>query len=260
MSLPMAQYLVLFAGAALLLPTAWGYQEEMRYPCAFIDTANITGSFGTDGSYVHNWTVIPRNLVAAYDFVIENGIRVPAAKHLRGCVCKLKPCVRFCCPEGEIYDLERRQCLTPSIDHQPPPGQTHFEVQMLNGSLQELELRSRFSIYVDTPCGHMKPVTKGSEYVHWTLHEPPARTVPPPCPTVPHGPKPARDMQTCRRSQNAKRREETKDTIEATTTIRQAPSSTSAPATTKNAGQTRMHRERVEMIDRQVTLEVTWDA
>ncbi|XP_026847314.1 probable G-protein coupled receptor Mth-like 8 [Drosophila persimilis] len=171
MSLPMAQYLVLFAGAALLLPTAWGYQEEMRYPCAFIDTANITGSFGTDGSYVHNWTVIPRNLVAAYDFVIENGIRVPAAKHLRGCVCKLKPCVRFCCPEGEIYDLERRQCLTPSIDHQPPPGQTHFEVQMLNGSLQELELRSRFSIYVDTPCGHMKPVTKGSEYVHWTLHE-----------------------------------------------------------------------------------------
>ncbi|KAH8379937.1 hypothetical protein KR009_008101 [Drosophila setifemur] len=167
----MAQFLLLGLLAILSGHSSWGFHEETRYPCAFIDTTNITGSFGTNGTYVHNWTVIPSNLVAVYDFVIENGIRIPARRHLRACVCRLKPCVRICCQEGEIYDLEGRHCSVTRGKVPPLPSYSHMEVEFLNGSLKEMELRSGFSIHVDTPCEHMKAVTKGLEYVHWTLHE-----------------------------------------------------------------------------------------
>jgi len=46
-----------------------------------------------------------------------------------------------------------------------------MEVELGNGSLRLVKLQPRFSIHVETPCEHMKAVTKGSEYVHWTLHE-----------------------------------------------------------------------------------------
>ncbi|XP_020808721.1 probable G-protein coupled receptor Mth-like 8 [Drosophila serrata] len=171
----MAQLCTLGMKILLLLLTAhicWGYHEETHYPCAFIDTANISGSYNSEGSYIHNWTVIPRHLVAAYDFVIENGIRIPAPIHLRACVCKTRPCVRICCPKGQTYDLGSRECEIPKRGLSSLPSESHMEVELNNGSLRNIELRSRFSIYVGTPCELMKAVTKGSEeYVHWTLHE-----------------------------------------------------------------------------------------
>lgn len=155
----------------VIVQPSWGFHEETHYPCAFIDTANISGSYNSEGSYIHNWTVIPRHLVAAYDFVIENGIRIPAPVHLRACICKTRPCVRICCPEGETYDLVARQCLVPIKGLPSLPSQKHMEVELNNGSLRNIELKSRFSIHLGTPCEHMKAATKGAEYVHWTLHE-----------------------------------------------------------------------------------------
>ncbi|XP_068142344.1 probable G-protein coupled receptor Mth-like 8 [Drosophila tropicalis] len=153
-----------------------GYYEEMRYPCAFIDTTNITGSYAMDssfnGSYIHKWTVIPKEWVAIYDFVIEDGVRIPARRHLRACVCKQTPCVRFCCPDGQIYDLNEKQCRQPhSMGNNLPPAQSHMDIEFNNGSLRHIELRSLYSIHVETPCKHMKALRKNMDYVHWTLHE-----------------------------------------------------------------------------------------
>ncbi|KAH8302402.1 hypothetical protein KR044_005930 [Drosophila immigrans] len=151
--------------------TCGAYHEEARYPCAFIDTVNITGSYSAgssmNGSYVHNWTVIPRELVTPYDFVIDNGIRVPAERHLRACICRLRPCVRFCCPPGQLYHLETRRC----VEHPTAPGHSHMAMQLHNGTQLHQELASRFSVHVELPCEHMLAVTRDSEYLHWTLHE-----------------------------------------------------------------------------------------
>lgn len=173
-SVPMAQFLLLGLLAILSRYRCLGFHEETRYPCAFIDTANITdipGSVGDNATYFYNWTPIPHHLVAVYDFVIDNGIRIPARKHLRACVCRLKPCVRICCPSGHLYDADTRRCSLPRRGLPPLPSHSHMEVELLNGSLRRLELGPAFSIHIDTPCKHMKPVTKGAEYVHWTLHE-----------------------------------------------------------------------------------------
>lgn len=115
-SVPMAQFLLLGLLAILSRYRCLGFHEETRYPCAFIDTANITdipGSVGDNATYFYNWTPIPHHLVAVYDFVIDNGIRIPARKHLRACVCRLKPCVRICCPSGHLYDADTRRCSLP---------------------------------------------------------------------------------------------------------------------------------------------------
>lgn len=177
MSLAMSTAQFWLIGWQLLLIAA-GYPEEARHPCAFIDTANITGGYNMgnlggslNGSYVYNWTVIPKELVTAYDFVIENGIRVPAARHLRACVCKLRPCVRFCCPAGQLYELQRRRCVIPTGDGPQPPGHSHMTVELHNGSRLNLELCTRFSVHVETPCDHMRALTKDSVYLNWTLHE-----------------------------------------------------------------------------------------
>ncbi|EDW68794.1 probable G-protein coupled receptor Mth-like 8 [Drosophila virilis] len=177
MSLAMSTSQFWLIGWQLLLIAA-GYPEEARHPCAFIDTANITGGYNMgnlggslNGSYVYNWTVIPKELVTAYDFVIENGIRVPAARHLRACVCKLRPCVRFCCPAGQLYELQRRRCVAPTGDGPQPPGHSHMTVELHNGSRLSIELRARFSVHVETPCDHMRALTKDSVYLNWTLHE-----------------------------------------------------------------------------------------
>ncbi|KAH8345646.1 hypothetical protein KR067_000367 [Drosophila pandora] len=170
----MAQFLLLGLLAILSRHRCLAFHEETRYPCAFIDTANITdtpGRVGDNATYFYNWTPIPHHLVAVYDFVIDNGIRIPARKHLRACVCRLKPCVRICCPSGHLYDADTRQCSVPRPGLPPLPAHSHMEVELLNGSLRRLELGPAFSIHIDTPCKHMKPVTKGAEYVHWTLHE-----------------------------------------------------------------------------------------
>lgn len=72
---------------------------------------------------------------------------------------------------GETYDLVARQCLVPIKGLPSLPSQKHMEVELNNGSLRNIELKSRFSIHLGTPCEHMKAATKGAEYVHWTLHE-----------------------------------------------------------------------------------------
>ncbi|ALC44065.1 mthl8, partial [Drosophila busckii] len=148
--------------------------EEGRHPCAFIDTINITGSYAMDSSmnssYVHNWMVIPKELVTAYDFVIENGIRVPAPTHLRACICKQKPCVRFCCPPEQFYDLHQHACVSALVEPQPP-GHNHMTVELSNGTQLQLEQTAQFSVHIEAPCKQMNAVTKDEQYLNWTLYE-----------------------------------------------------------------------------------------
>lgn len=151
------------------------HHEEGHYPCAFIDTTNITGSYAMgstmNDSYIHNWTVIPRELVAAYDFIIQNGIRLPAKRHLRACMCRLKSCVRFCCPSGQFYDLKKHRCSEEEEAGIKVPDYSRMPVALHNGTQLELELATHFSVHVETPCDHMRAVTKDGSYLSWTLHE-----------------------------------------------------------------------------------------
>ncbi|XP_017143881.2 probable G-protein coupled receptor Mth-like 11 [Drosophila miranda] len=90
-------------GCTLLLLSilmAIGVRANDITDCDFFDTVNITSSFKAEnGSYRYKNLTVPASLTGEYDHVIQyDGDRISVPKHIRGCVCKLKTCIRFCCP------------------------------------------------------------------------------------------------------------------------------------------------------------------
>ncbi|XP_017126804.1 G-protein coupled receptor Mth-like isoform X2 [Drosophila elegans] len=74
--------------------------------CVFDDTVDISASQKlSNGSYLYEGLLVPVHLTGKYNFkIMPDGSKKETESHLRGCVCKLKPCVRFCCPENQKMD------------------------------------------------------------------------------------------------------------------------------------------------------------
>ncbi|XP_017030643.1 probable G-protein coupled receptor Mth-like 6 [Drosophila kikkawai] len=80
--------------------------------CHFFETVNISSSQRLpNGSYVYEGLEVPVAMTGEYSYTstdLENYKTVN--NHLRGCVCKLKPCIWICCrhkdiqPNGECTD------------------------------------------------------------------------------------------------------------------------------------------------------------
>ncbi|XP_028895024.1 probable G-protein coupled receptor Mth-like 8 [Zeugodacus cucurbitae] len=137
-------------------------------------------------------TYIPPELVAAYNFIIKDGVRVPAERHMRACICKLKPCIRFCCAEGHYYDTLSKSCVsiasvidvdvvnaTQQQQQQPHSlvyaltGMDHHEVAVrnTNGSTRLVRTTHHFNVNIGVPCERMRYVHRDNQLVHWTLFE-----------------------------------------------------------------------------------------
>lgn len=84
--------------------------ERNQLPCKYLDSINITdGIRQADDSIELNGMVFTKDQYAHIDFVLENGVThqiVPP--YMRGCVCRMKSCVRLCCPLGSFY--QNRSC------------------------------------------------------------------------------------------------------------------------------------------------------
>ncbi|XP_037933026.1 probable G-protein coupled receptor Mth-like 8 [Teleopsis dalmanni] len=204
---------ILLAIALCCATYTHAHQVESKYPCAFIDTANITGSFShdtTNMSYIYEWMIIPRELVAAYDFIIQDGVRVPAERHLRACVCKLKPCIRFCCTQGQYYDVKNKTCIAvpdvvePNMQQHiaisasnnsqissnssnssnsinssnnssdkiaPLMDQSFMLIKQWNGTSRIVNTSTHFSVHIGSPCENMRLLKKNNQIVQWNLYE-----------------------------------------------------------------------------------------
>ncbi|KAM7354845.1 methuselah-like 8 isoform 1-T3 [Cochliomyia hominivorax] len=164
------------------------HSQVSKYPCAFIDTVNITGSYSHEMateqnattvanngppiniSYTYQQMMVPPELIAVYDFVIENGVRIATERHVRACVCKLKPCIRFCCHQGFYYDLDLKTCLrTNSSD--PLLTQHTVMVHFRNETVAAVSTSTHFLVHHGTPCDNMRVVLKDKHPVNWTLYE-----------------------------------------------------------------------------------------
>ena len=81
-------------------------------PCQFHDTVDLRNSqFHKNGSYIHDGIYIPANLVGLYDHIYETNERIDVSPHLRGCICHVKNCIRWCCAPNQIYDPLLRSCI-----------------------------------------------------------------------------------------------------------------------------------------------------
>lgn len=73
------------------------YEEENK-PCRFSETIKIAnGSRNHNKIIVHDDIKYHPVIYANYDYIMINLThKQPAENHTRGCICKLKNCVRFC--------------------------------------------------------------------------------------------------------------------------------------------------------------------
>ncbi|XP_053955622.1 G-protein coupled receptor Mth2-like [Anastrepha ludens] len=124
--------------------------------CAFEDTVNLTSSKKfSNGSYLYEGVLVPPALTGHYDYVeLYEGERQQVTKHIRGCVCHLKQCVKFCChPMAELYRIEN----TTSIDCDSAPSKDfnylpYVNITMPDSSQVLTNVLDEFLLQQGLPC------------------------------------------------------------------------------------------------------------
>ncbi|XP_037940672.1 G-protein coupled receptor Mth2-like isoform X2 [Teleopsis dalmanni] len=139
--------------------------------CEFHDTVNITGSFRfANGSYLHDGVIIPPELIGEYSIeVLYKGHELPVEKHIRGCICKLRTCVKFCChpPQTKIKDL--RECET-GIENELELS-PYVNITFNNGTEKSIPVLEEFSIVVGIPCHNAYKLIPDDPDDEWKLYE-----------------------------------------------------------------------------------------
>lgn len=75
-------------------------------PCNFYDSINITdGTLHPNQSIIFNGIEYPSHQYAIVNHYLDNELQRKIVKaYVRGCVCNIRFCIRFCCPFGTIAD------------------------------------------------------------------------------------------------------------------------------------------------------------
>nr|XP_036217344.1 G-protein coupled receptor Mth2-like isoform X3 [Bactrocera oleae] len=144
--------------------------------CPFEDTVNITGSqILPNGSYNNEGLAVPPHLTGYYEYIeLFGGKRDVVAKHLRGCVCQLKRCVKFCChPRADIYrstENLRVECddqLNEELTYSP-----YLNITLNNGNRIPMHVVNEFMVQQGLPCdlGYMLMPHLREEH-QWELFE-----------------------------------------------------------------------------------------
>ncbi|KAH8369638.1 hypothetical protein KR093_000403 [Drosophila rubida] len=138
--------------------------------CSFFDTVNLTGypSY-PNGSYSYEGVLIPSHYVGTFDYVYKDLVdRVDVAPHVRGCVCKLKPCINICCPWGSVYNGS--ECFKDTSNREWPAKT--MNVTLRNQTVQTVDIYKQFVVQSFRPCTEMfSLVPEINYYDTYQLHE-----------------------------------------------------------------------------------------
>lgn len=78
------------------------YADEL--PCEIFESKNISaGHTFENGTILHDGIYFPREQYARIDYIFDrSSTKILVEPYLRGCICKFRDCVRFCCPPGYV--------------------------------------------------------------------------------------------------------------------------------------------------------------
>lgn len=133
-------------------------------PCHFLDSINITnGIFQPNKSIIFGGTVFPEGQYAEIDYILNDGIeRETVELHYRGCLCKRKPCIRYCCSfESYVANIkEDREVCHESV-------KSHEELILdQNKETKRIRLDQHFEIIGESPCRHLLFEDEGYQITH----------------------------------------------------------------------------------------------
>ncbi|KAH8380250.1 hypothetical protein KR009_009684 [Drosophila setifemur] len=129
-------------------------REGTHVPCQFFDTVNLTGHTRLpNGSYEYEDVIIPHNLVGKYNYIFKTLVdRVEVPDHVRGCICKVKPCLNLCCPWGFVYDGDA--CFNNTQDHRMWP-KPELNVTFDGNITRTVNISEQFALQSFRPCAQM---------------------------------------------------------------------------------------------------------
>ncbi|XP_050336864.1 probable G-protein coupled receptor Mth-like 3 [Bactrocera neohumeralis] len=143
--------------------------------CAFEDTVDLTDSERfSNGSYLYEGVLVPPHLVGSYDYIeLHDGEHQKVPRHLRGCACQIKNCLKLCCKRGKT--LQRNSAKDPwkCAESSEEYGYTPYvNITSSNGSVVLKNALKDFLVQSGLPCdnGYMLNPYKDSRD-EWTLYE-----------------------------------------------------------------------------------------
>ncbi|XP_022214176.2 G-protein coupled receptor Mth-like [Drosophila obscura] len=159
--------------ASLLAAAAFAGTEINTIPgCDYFDTMNVTGSQRlVNGSYLYQSLLIPAELTAEFDHrVLPDDTTEPVEVHLRGCVCRLRPCLRLCCHHSQL--MANGEC-SGSIEMDLTRLNPYLNVTLDNGTVARRHFQNEFIIQSDLPlpCNDMYPLNDGEEMDQYIVFE-----------------------------------------------------------------------------------------
>lgn len=135
-------------------------------PCHFLDSINITdGILQPNKSIIFGGTVFSEGQYAEIDYILNGGNEYePVKLYTRGCLCKHKPCIRFCCSFGshlasdnEINDCHFNESI---IFHR------NYSILDQNNDTKRIKLDQQFEIIDERPCTALYTVEEKYEITH----------------------------------------------------------------------------------------------
>ncbi|XP_070136333.1 G-protein coupled receptor Mth isoform X1 [Drosophila bipectinata] len=161
--------LIIF-GIVLLLPIK--NSKEDILDCDYYDTVDLSSSpkFPND-SYLYEGVLIPPHLTGEYEYkLLPDNSRESVAKHWRGCVCKLRPCIRLCChPHHMLINGDCDDSLKEQLERQD----LYINVTLEDGSVSSRHFRKDLVVQWDLPmpCEYLYPVDNQNEQDQYTIFE-----------------------------------------------------------------------------------------
>nr|AAG22708.1 methuselah [Drosophila melanogaster]AAG22715.1 methuselah [Drosophila melanogaster]AAG22717.1 methuselah [Drosophila melanogaster]AAG22719.1 methuselah [Drosophila melanogaster] len=141
--------------------------------CDYFDTVDISAAQKLqNGSYLFEGLLVPAILTGEYDFrILPDDSKQKVARHIRGCVCKLKPCVRFCCPHDHIMD--NGVCYDNMSDEELAELDPFLNVTLDDGSVSRRHFKNELIVQWDLPmpCDGMFYLDNREEQDKYTLFE-----------------------------------------------------------------------------------------
>lgn len=119
-------------------------------PCDYADSVNISaGILQPNKSYTFNGLEYPEGHYAKIDYTIFDRKIIPQTPYIRGCVCNVKKCLRFCCPYGKY--LEIKNGIGRCHFHE---SAKHIEGEIINhnNETKRIKYRDHFAILHTYPC------------------------------------------------------------------------------------------------------------
>lgn len=145
------------------------------YSCPYAQTVNISDGLRLkDGSYLYAGLLIPANMTAQYNFKVVDGVLTNAPPHIRGCACRQRPCITFCCPPEQVFDEQKRSCMPHASSlnaEQQRARYAHIEVtDSADGSVRVVNITDLFVMRYEVGCSR-KYIDKSDDiFWKWDLY------------------------------------------------------------------------------------------